>query len=68
MNNCLQKRVDRYAYLQLTDRYLLPDYPITSDNLKIIKNYRQMLPNFININKEALLNGEIFEIPPIPTL
>ena len=64
----IQKRTCRDEYLQLTDRYLLPDYPITSENLEIIKTYRQMLRNFININKEAILNGEIIEIPPIPTL
>ena len=61
-----QLRNTRNAYLQLTDKYLIPDYPITQENLEIIKAYRQYLRNFINENKEGILNGEIQEIPPIP--
>ena len=34
-------RNTRNSLLQLTDKYLLPDYPITPDNLEIIKAYRQ---------------------------
>ena len=29
-----------------TDKYLLPDFPITPENLIIIKEYRQQLRNF----------------------
>jgi len=29
-----------------TDRYLLCDYPITPENLEIVKTYRQQLRNF----------------------
>ena len=60
------KRNTRNKYLQLTDKYLLPDYPITDEKKEIIKNYRQYLRDFININQEAILNGENIEILPIP--
>jgi hypothetical protein len=57
----------RNNYLNLTDKYLLPDYPITFEQKEIIKVYRQMLRDFININKEDILNGITnIEIPPIP--
>lgn len=59
-------RNTRNSLLQLTDKYLLPDYPITPENLEIIKAYRQELRNFINNNQERILNGIIPEIPPIP--
>jgi hypothetical protein len=56
------------SLLQLTDKYLIPDYPITPENLEIIKLYRQELRDFINKNKEGILNGVIPEIPPIPLI
>jgi hypothetical protein len=59
-------RNTRNSLLQLTDKYLIPDYPITPENLEIIKLYRQELRDFINKNKEGILNGVIPEIPPIP--
>jgi len=59
-------RNTRNRLLELTDKYLLPDYPITPENLEIIKAYRQTLRDFINNNQEGILNGVIPEIPPIP--
>ena len=56
----------RNGLLNLTDKYVLPDYNITPENLEIMKSYRQMLREFININKEAILSGVIVELPPIP--
>ena len=57
----------RNNYLNLTDKYLLPDYPITVEKREIIKVYREMLRNIININREDVLNGITnLEIPPIP--
>ena len=47
-----QTRLIRNGFLELTDKYLLPDYPITPENLEIIKTYRQMLREWININKD----------------
>jgi len=61
-----QLRNTRNAYLQLTDKYLIPDYPISPENLEIIKTYRQYLRDFINVNKDNILSGLIPEILPIP--
>jgi hypothetical protein len=63
-----QTRDKRNTYLNNTDKYLLSDYPITSENLEIIKSYRQMLRNFINTNKDLILSGEKIEIPEIPKI
>ncbi len=57
----------RNNYLNLTDKYLLPDYPITVEKREIIKVYRQTLRDIINLNREDVLNGITdIEIPPIP--
>lgn len=66
--NFIEKKYKRDSYLFLTDKYLLPDYPITPEKLEIIKTYRQYLRDFMNNNTEALLNGEEIEIDPIPSL
>ena len=59
----------RNNYLNLTDKYLLPDYPIPAEQKEIIIVYRQMLRDIINLNREAVLNGITdIEIPPIPIL
>ena len=59
-------RNTRNSYLQLTDKYLLPDFPIKEEKRNIIIEYRQYLRNFININTEAIMNGVEVEIQPIP--
>jgi hypothetical protein len=56
----------RNGLLNSTDKFVLPDYNITPENLEIIKSYRQMLRDFININKEFILSGGVVEIPSIP--
>ena len=57
----------RNELLNKTDRYMLEDYPnLTSDQLKDIKTYRQSLREFININKEKILNGEKIDFPLQP--
>jgi hypothetical protein len=38
----------RNQLLLETDKYMLLDYPITSDNLEIIKTYRRQLRDFTN--------------------
>jgi hypothetical protein len=60
------KRNTRNAYLQLTDKYLLSDFPISDEKRYEIIEYRQYLRNFINLNETAILNGENIEILPIP--
>lgn len=61
-------RNTRNSYLELTDKYILSDYPITEENRNIIKTYRQYLRNFINENKEAIMNGIEVAIEPIPII
>ena len=59
-------RNTRNSYLQLTDKYLLPDFPIKEEKRNIIIEYRQYLRNFININTVNIMNGVEVEIQPIP--
>ena len=56
----------RNELLNKTDRYFLIDYPISLEQQMIIKTYRQDLRNFINDNKERILNGEKVDLPEQP--
>ena len=56
----------RNELLNKTDRYFLIDYPISYEQQIIIKTYRQELRQFININKEKILNGEKIDFPTQP--
>lgn len=60
------KKNTRNSLLQLTDKYILPDFPITEEKRNTIMEYREYLRNFININTDAILRGEDIEILPIP--
>ena len=56
----------RNELLNKTDRYFLIDFPIEHEKQMIIKKYRQELRDFINDNKEKILNGENVEFPQQP--
>jgi len=56
----------RNELLNKTDRYFLIDYPIDHEKQMIIKKYRQDLRDFINENKEKILNGEKIDFPIQP--
>ena len=56
----------RNELLNRTDRYVLSDYPVSLEQQMIIKLYRQDLRQFINDNKEKILNGEKVEFPIQP--
>jgi hypothetical protein len=58
----------RNELLIRTDKYMLQDYPnLTPEQLTEIKNYRQALRDFININKDKYLNGQAqIDFPPQP--
>ena len=43
------QRIERNRLLNETDKYLLPDYPITSNNLVLIKQYRQDLRSYMDL-------------------
>lgn len=56
----------RNELLNKTDRYFLIDYPISAEQQIIIKQYRQELRDYINENKEKILNGEKIDFPKQP--
>ena len=56
----------RNELLNRTDRYFLIDYPIAYEQQMIIKTYRQDLREFINNNKEKILNGDKIDFPKQP--
>ena len=56
----------RNELLNKTDRYFLIDFPIGYEQQIIIKSYRQELRDFINNNKEKILNGDKIEFPTPP--
>jgi hypothetical protein len=45
-------RTVRNELLNSTDKYILSDYPISLENLELIKKYRTDLRNYMNINKD----------------
>ena len=57
----------RNELLNKTDRYFLIDYPIAYEQQMIIKTYRQELRDFINNNKEKILNGDKIDFPTQPS-
>ena len=50
ISNKISLKNKRNLILNETDKYLLSDYPITPENLEIIKTYRQQLRDFTNNN------------------
>ena len=48
----------RNQFLDKTDKYLLPDFPITPEQLEIVKEYRQALRDFTNNNYEIPIKPE----------
>jgi hypothetical protein len=57
INTLILRRNQRNQLLKDTDVYLVPDFPINSENLKLIKEYRQKL-------RDMTINN--FIIPPQP--
>ena len=57
----------RNELLNRTDKYILSYYPISLEQQMKIKEYRQALREFININKDNYLNGQAkIDFPPQP--
>jgi hypothetical protein len=56
----------RDGILSLTDKYLLIDYPITPEQLDIVKKYRYDLRNYINNNYENFLIYKFYDLPTKP--
>ena len=45
------KRDQRNQLLKESDKYLLPDYPISSSKLELVKQYRQQLRNYMDLDQ-----------------
>jgi len=52
ISNKISLKKKRNSILGETDKYLLPDFPITPEQLEIVKQYRQALRDFTNNNYE----------------
>jgi hypothetical protein len=48
LSNKISLKNKRNSILGETDKYLLPDFPITPEQLEIVKIYRQQLRDFTN--------------------
>jgi len=55
------QRIERNKLLNETDKYLISDYPITSNNLIEIKDYRQSLRDYFSSNI-------VFPFPDFPQI
>ena len=64
INICF-KRANRDQLLKESDKYLIPDYPISSSNLELVKQYRQKLRDYMNIPKIVNYNSNV-PIPEMP--
>ena len=64
----IRNRNLRNELLNQTDRFLFIDAPITEEQRKEIIIYRQLLRDFINVNKDKYLIDEIYfiEFPKAP--
>ena len=61
------KRENRNQLLSSSDRYILPDYPITSNNLILIKDYRQQLRDYMDLDQVKSYNSSSnISLPELP--
>ena len=64
----LFKRENRNQLLKESDKYLLPDYPITPENLELIKTYRQQLRDYMDLNVvKNYSSSNNIALPDFPT-
>jgi len=57
----------RNELLNQTDKFILSDYPISEEKQLEVKKYRQELREFINTNKDTILNGQSVDYPTQPS-
>jgi len=60
------KRENRNQLLKETDKYLLPDFNITPENLELIKSYRQELRDYTKHDDFINYNGSNIIFPDFP--
>ena len=57
------RREERDKLLVQSDKYLIADYPISADKLELIKQYRQQLRDYMNL--EEVKNFDYYSQTPI---
>lgn len=57
-------RENRNKLLADSDKYVLPDFPIVSSNLELVKVYRQQLRDYMNLDVVINYNYSCNIIPP----
>ena len=62
----LELRNERNKLLFQTDKYMLPDYPITPENLEKIKIYRQQLRDFFQSDEVKNYTNIKISLPQFP--
>ena len=60
------RKEERNKLLADSDKYLLLDYPISSNNLILVKDYRQKLRDYMDLDQIINYNSNI-PIPDFPT-
>jgi hypothetical protein len=60
-------RNQRNQLLKESDKYLLPDFPITTENLELVKIYRQQLRDYMDLAEVKSYNSSNnFPLPDFP--
>ena len=63
------QRQNRNQLLSASDKYVLPDYPIVSSNLELVKVYRQQLRDYMGLEQVVNYNSSSnIPLPPFPQL
>ena len=60
-------RIIRNELLNATDKFMLVDYPISQEDLEIVKKYRNDLRNYMNTNNLNTLLLTINDLPKAPS-
>ena len=65
--DCLEStRINHNQLLDLTDKYVLQDYPMDSSNLTIVKDFRNELRNYFSSSHVVGWSGlQIYNTPQI---
>ena len=63
------QRQNRNQLLSASDKYVLPDYPIVSSNLELVKVYRQQLRDYMGLEQVINYNSSCnIPLPSFPQL
>ena len=62
--NTILLRQQRDELLKESDKYLLSDYPITPENLELVKTYRQQLRDYMDL--DVVKNYSLSNNIPMP--